>query len=64
MDNYKDVGFAKALARELYVHNHKEYSSPTEAAEDAVSFMRAISVVLNNNNSHTPVISDDSYKRS
>ena len=49
MDNYKDVGFAKALARELYVHNHKEYSSPTEAAEDAVSFMRAISVVLNNN---------------
>jgi hypothetical protein len=58
MGNYKDVGFAKALARELYVHNYKEYGSPVEAAEDAVSFMKAISVVLNNNDTHTPVISD------
>jgi len=42
MSDFKEVGFARALARELYVHNHKDFESPFEAAQDAFENVGAI----------------------
>lgn len=53
MSDFKEVGFARALARELYVHNHKDFESPFEAAQDALLFMTAINSVFPFTDVHT-----------
>ena len=63
MSDFKEIGFARALARELYVHNYKEYGSPIEAAQDALAFMRAFTVIFPDTHMHAGV-SDDSRKHS
>lgn len=65
MSDFKEIGFARALARELYVHNYKEYGSPIEAAQDALSFMNAFTAIFPSTDTSTHAgVNDDRQKQS
>jgi hypothetical protein len=59
MSDFKEIGFARALARELYVHNYKEYGSPIEAAQDALAFINAFSIIFPDTHMHAGVLDDN-----
>ena len=47
-----DLGFIRALARELWVHNHKDYVHIRLAIEDAEEFIGLFNLRFNNDGSH------------
>ena len=58
-----DLGFIRALARELFVHNHKEYENILFAIQDAESFIQLFNSKFDAEDTHAQVEANAKSRR-